>query len=215
MNAKILLVDDHPMFRDGLRQAICRQPKLSILAEASTGAAALKLAAASPPDLVVMDVHLPDMSGLKVAREILQILPAAKIIILSGDASRPLVEEALQAGACGYIWKQGAAEELMRAIELVLAGKLYLSPEVSTDILADYRKGLAGEAVGFRLSLSQREGELLKLVAEGRRNKEIADELAISVKSVEACRSRLMKKLNCTSAAELVRYAIREGIVAA
>lgn len=215
MNLKVFLVDDHPIFRDGLRQAMARQPGFAVIGEASTGAMAVKLAGELVPDLIIMDVHLPDANGIAVTREIVNVLRSVKVIMLSSDGDRGLVDEALQAGACGYVWKQTVAEELVRAIEMVMAGRLYLSPELSAGILEDYRLALVQDPESDKARLSERDKQLLKLVAEGRRNKEIAVELAISPKSVEACRSRLMKKLECRSTAELVRYAIREGVVSA
>jgi DNA-binding NarL/FixJ family response regulator len=215
MNVKVLLVDDHPMLRDGLRQALARHPKFIVAGEASTGANALKLTAELVPDLIVMDLHLPDMNGIEVTRQILRNRPSVQILVFSSDAARSAVDEALQAGACGYIWKQSASDELIRAVEMVTAGKLYLSPEVSAGMLEDYRRGLAQEAEPTKPLLSTRDRQLLRLVAEGRRSKEIALQLGISPKSVEAYRSRLMKKLSCSNAADLVRYAIREGIATA
>jgi len=203
------------MLRNGMRQAIAQQPDLTVVGEASTGAAALKLVAELAPDVVVMDVHLPDLNGIEVTRRILRLLPAVKVVVFSGDAARSLVDEAIQAGACGYIWKQSATEELIRAIEVVMTGKLYLSPEVSAGIMEDYRKSLVGESEPAKPLLSDRDKQLLRLVAEGRRNKEIAVHLTLSPKSVEAYRSRLTKKLGCSNSADLVRYAIREGIVSA
>jgi len=214
MSVRLLLVDDHPMLCRGLREAMTRQPNLAVAGEAGTGAMALRLAGELTPDLVVMDVHLPDMSGIETARRMLMALPATKIVIFSGDATRPVVDEALQAGAHGFVWKNGAVEELLRAIDLVMEGKLYLSPEVSAGILEDYRKNLLAGPGPSKPFLSEREKQLLRLVAEGRRNKETAGQLGISTKSVETYRSRLMKKLSCSSPAELVRYAIREGIAA-
>jgi len=212
MKAKLLLVDDHAMLRSGLRQAVSQHADLVLAGEASTGAQGLKLAQELKPDVVIMDVHMPDMNGIEVTRQILSHQPGAKIIIFSSDADRALVDEALQAGACGYLSKRGAIEELLQAIESVLAGRLYLSPDVSAGILEDYRKSLCHEGEPSKPLLSERERQLLKLVAEGGRNKEIATQLAISTKSVETYRSRLMKKLGCSSPADLVRYAIREGI---
>jgi len=215
MNVKVFLVDDHPIFRDGLRQAISRLPGFTVVGEASTVAAAVHLGVEHAPDLVVMDVHLPDGSGLAATKQILAALPATKVIMLSSDPNRRLVDEALQTGACGYIWKQGVAAELIQAIEMVMAGRLYLSPELSTAILEDYRLGLSPGATSAKPRLSARDIQLLKLVAEGHRNKEIAVQMELTPKSVEAYRSRLMKKLECHSPAELVRFAIREGIVPA
>ena len=209
---KTVLVDDHTMLRSGLRLALAQQPQLDVVGEASTGAQAVSLIDTILPDLVLMDVHLPDANGVELSREILGRHPTIKILIFSSDAARELVDEALQAGACGYLSKSGSVDELLTAIDSVMAGKLYLSPEVSGDILTDYRRALQGGTAPTKPLLSDREKHLLRLVAEGRRNKEISSELGLSIKSVEAYRSRLMKKLNCASSAELVRYAVREGI---
>ena len=137
-NIKIFLVDDHGMLRSGLRHAITARPNMAIIGEASNGAIALKLIAELQPQLVIMDMHLPDMSGIELTRRILANWPAIKVTFFSGDANQSLVDEALEAGACGYVWKQGAAEELMTAIETVMAGRLYLSPEVNAAVLKEY-----------------------------------------------------------------------------
>jgi DNA-binding NarL/FixJ family response regulator len=215
MNIKLLLVDDHPMLRRGLAQTVAQTANFVVAGEASSGAEALKLVQELGPDLIVMDVHLPDLSGIEASRQILTIRPLTKVIIFSSDGARSLVDQALQAGVCGYVLKGGIVDELVDAIHRVMDGKLYLSPELTTGILEDYRKQIASESVSLKTMLSERERELLRLVAEGQRNKEIAGQLGIGVKSVEAYRSRLMKKLNCSSLAELVRYAIREGVVTA
>ncbi|HZR21017.1 MAG TPA: response regulator transcription factor [Verrucomicrobiae bacterium] len=212
---KVLLVDDHAVLRSGLRLAMAQYPNLKVVGEASTGATALEFMATSTPDLVVMDVHLPDMSGIEATRRALDMQPSTKVVVFSADEARSLVDEALEAGACGYICKQTSADEVVRAIEVVLSGKLYLSPGVSAGILEEYRRKLAEEPEPSKPVLSERDKKLLELVAQGCRNKEIAEHLALSMKSVEAYRSRLMKKLLCSSTAELVRYAIREGITAA
>lgn len=212
-NTKIFLVDDHGMLRTGLRHAIAVRPNMTIVGESSHGGTALKLIADSNPDLIVMDIHLPDMSGIDLTRQVLGRTPMIKVIIFSGDAERAVVDKALEAGACGYVWKQGAADELMHAIETVMAGRLYLSPEVNAAVLQEYRDGLSKRQDSFKTLPSEREKKLLGLIADGQRNKEIATHLKISPKSAEAYRSRLMKKLKCPSTAELVRYAIREKIV--
>lgn len=213
MKAKLLVVDDHPLVRDGLRHALARQPDFALVGEASTGAAGVGKAVELRPDLVVMDLHLPDMSGVEATRQILRALPQARVIVLSADAARPQVNSALEAGACGYVLKQSLADELLQAIHSVLEGRLFLSPAVSADLLEDYRRTLAGESRLPGASVTARERLLLVLIAEGKRNKEIADQLKLSVNSVETYRARLMKKLGCSRTMELVRYAIREGIV--
>ena len=215
MSLRILVVDDHAMLRGGVRQVIAQQPNFEIVGEASTGAAALEKIAGLAPDLIIMDVHLPDLPGIEVTRQILVRLPQTKIVMFSGDPDRALVDEALEAGACGYICKQGAAEELLAALETVIAGKLYLSPDLTAAILDDYRKNLIHDEAPAAPLLSDRESQLLLLVAEGLRNKEIAARLNLSPKSIETYRARLMRKLGCESTADLVRYAIREKLMTA
>ncbi len=215
LNMKVFLIDDHPVLRGGLRELMAKEASMSVVGEASTGAAALERVGEALPDIVVMDVHLPDMSGIEVARHLLKILPMVMIVMFSCDADRTTVDEALQAGACGYVWKQSDAEELFRAMQTVMAGKLFLSQEVSVGILEDYRNTLLGGKPNEEATVTDRERELIRLICEGRRNKEIAAQLKVSPKSTEAYRSRLMKKLGYASTAELVRYAIREGIVSA
>lgn len=211
----ILLVDDHPMLRQGLTRVISRKDEIEVVGEASTAAEALALVTEMGVDLVVMDLHLPDLTGIRAASQILQARPATKIIMFSSDPSRARIDEALETGACGYVLKTDAVSELSDAIAAVMAGKIYLSRSVSTGIVEDYARALRGEPASAPAGLAEPERQLLNLVATGRRNKEIADQLGLSVKSVEAQRSRLMKKLGCTSSADLVRYAIREGIAAA
>ena len=207
MNVKLLLADDHPMVLHGLRELMTKHPHLTVLGEATTGAMALKLAGELAPDLVVMDVHLPDMDGIAVARQVRDAQPSVKVVIFSGDASPSLVDEALRAGVCGYILKGSAVEELINAIDLVMAGKLYLSPSVGAGILEDHQSSLRREAEPLNT-----EKELLRLIAVGLKNKEIAIQMKLSPNSIEAYRLRLTKKLGFRGTAELVRFAIREGI---
>ena len=203
------------MLRQGLARVISQKGSVEIVGEASSGAEALSLAIELSPDLVVMDLHLPDVSGIKAASQILQARPATRIVMFSSDPTQARIDEALEAGASGYVLKTDAVAELSDAISAVMAGRIYLSQAVSAGIVEDYAKELRGEAVPAQPTLSEQERQLLNLVAAGKRNKEIADELGLSIKSVEAQRSRLMKKLGCASSAELVRYAIREGIIIA
>jgi DNA-binding NarL/FixJ family response regulator len=202
------------MLRSGLRHALQERTRVTIVGEASTGDAAIKLALDTAPDVVVMDLHLPDMSGIVVTRQILQKLPRAKVIMFSGDANAEQVDESLQAGAVAYLWKQGGGDEFLRAFETVMEGKLYLSPEINALVLENYRKGLSKEPEPPRQVLLEREKILLRAIADGRRNKEIADQFNLSPKSIEAYRARLMRKLGCTSTAEMIRFAIRERIIA-
>lgn len=217
---KILLVDDHQLMRQGLRQLISNIPGMNVVGEACNGQEALTQIKALTPDLVLMDIHLSDESGVEITRRALADCPSLKVLALSSDAELQLVLEALQAGVAGYIVKQNDSDELVRAIRAVMDHRLYLSPELSSAVIRDFMKSPSGMANTIKVArtsrvLSDRERLLLQLVAQGKRNKEIAECLEVAVKSAETYRSRLMKKLGCGSTAELVRYAIREGIVEA
>jgi len=212
MSIKILIVDDHPMLRNGLRDLLARRPEFAVVGEAATGSEAIQLVQERAPDLVIMDVKLPGMTGLEAARMILEKSPSVKVMSFSSDCSRATVDEALELGICGYLTKNSAMSELIEAATAVMGGRLYLSPEVSAGILEDYKKNLLSGTT-HKPVYSERELKLLRFVAEGSRSKEIAAKLAVSLKSVETSRARLMKKLGCSNSAELVRYAIREGIV--
>ena len=212
MGTRVLLVDDHTMFRAGLRSLMQSRYPDSTLTEAGDGATAIQRAEELKPDVVILDLHLPDQNGLQVCRLILARVPSAKVIILSGEPNLSYVNEALQAGASAYLLKTSAAEELPLAMSAALTGKLYLCPEANETVLEDYRRSLSARPARRPL-LSAREEEVLRFIAEGLRTKEIATRLAVGVKSVETYRRRLMKKLGCGSTAELVRYALREGII--
>jgi DNA-binding NarL/FixJ family response regulator len=212
MHAKLLIVDDHPMLLNGLRQALSEQPDLRLMGEAGTGEEALRLARTLTPDLVVMDIHLPEMNGIEATRRILKEQPAVKVLIFTTDANHTLIQEALQARVSGYILKKCQVDELIRAIRVVMGGVLYLSAEVSTKITDECRRTLIEKLEPPKLVLSDRDKRLLRLIAEGRRNKEIAVKLKLSPNSIETYRARLMKKVGYRNTAELVRYAVREGI---
>jgi len=212
MTPRILIVDDHPVVRNGLRQDLERLPGFQIVGEAATSATALALADQAKPDLILMDVHLGNASGIELSRQILAEHPFIKIIIFSGDATRAVVDEALQTGVLGYILKASPPEELHRAIEMAMEGRLYLCPEVSGPVFEDYKKMLAIQAAR-KPALTERETEVLKLIAEGLQNKEIAGRLGVSSKAIEKTRARVMTKLGYHSVAELARYAARSGLV--
>jgi DNA-binding NarL/FixJ family response regulator len=186
-----------------------------VAGQAGDGDGALKAVRREPPNLVVLDVHLPDMNGIEVARRILAVFPEVKVIMLTSDHTHASVHEALLAGVSGYVLKENATEELVRAIRAIEGGQLYLCPEVSTDIIASYRSGQLPNIEPPGPQLSTREREVLKLLADGMRTKEIAERIGVGVKTVETYRHRLMEKLQLDSVAELTRYAIREGLVKA
>jgi DNA-binding NarL/FixJ family response regulator len=210
---QILIVDDHRLVFDGLRLIIEKQPDLEVVGEAVDAQSALEHAATCTPDLVLLDVQLPGEHGLEVARKILASLPHVKIMILSACPDPKLTEEALQIGVAGYILKESDSEELVRGIRLVLQGMIYLCPGIMT-LLIRLCWPIPASRAGSQLLLSECEQQWLKLLAEGRQNQETARLLGLSPRTVEIYRSRLMGKLGCSSTAELVRYAIRQGIVA-
>lgn len=213
---RILLVDDHQIMRQGLRGLIATQPGLIVVGEAANGRLAVDQVRTLAPHLVLMDMYLPDKSGVEVARELLAEFPSVKVVALSGDSTVELVLQALRAGVSGFIVKENGSDELFRAIHTVMDHRLYLSSSVSSDVILKFLEPSGpGPVKSAGLMLSERERWLLRLVAAGKRNKEIAVALAVTVKSVETYRSRLQKKLGCASTADLIRYAIREGIIQA
>jgi two-component system, NarL family, response regulator NreC len=212
MSLRLLLVDDHAMFRAGLHSLLQSRYPDAELAEAGDGAAAIKHAEEQQPNVAILDLHLPDQNGLEVARGIRECSPSTRMIVLSSEPNLSYVSGALAAGVSAYLLKTSAAEELPLAIGAVLAGKLYLCPEANAAVLEEYRQGLAA-CTAVRPLLSPREKEVLRATADGLRTKEIATRLNVGVKTVETYRRRLMKKLACGSTAELVRYAMREGII--
>ena len=175
----------------------------------------MELAKSGKPDIIVADIHLPDGDGIELAVRIKALCPAAKVVFLSSDADFALVRRALDAGGNGYLLKDSAPQELTRAIEAAMKGSVYLSPEIASALVEDYRQRNDESAKPEPTQLSKREKEVLRLIAEGFRNKEIANRLGVSVKSIETYRRRLLTKLGYTSTAELVRHAIREGIISA
>lgn len=215
VTTKIILVDDHPMMRDGLRYAIEAQTDMKVVGEAANGLAALEVAKKNQADVILMDIAMPGADGIEVSLQIRALHPEIKIIILSGMADEDHVRQAIKSGLNGYLLKANASTELIAAIRAVMSGHTFLSPEVTGGVMAAYREYLNTKASSPESLLSERELEVLKLIAEGLRTKEIADRLSIGSKTVDTYRARLMTKLNCDSTIELVRYAIRQGIASA
>jgi len=213
MNTRIVVVDDHPILRQGLRQTLSQQPDLVLSGEASTGQAALQMVKELSPNLIIMDIHLPDINGIELSSQILAWFPNIKIIIFSADANRTLVDQALKIGVCGYLLKEGIADELIRAIHQVIEGRLYLCPHFASAVIGDYKNSLISGSTANKSILTERDKIVLRYIAEGLQTKEIAAQLNLSVKAVEKTRSRLMRKLKYRSVAELIRYAVREGMV--
>jgi len=205
---KILLVDDHAIVRQGLRLILNNEPGLEVVGEAADTEEAVAAVTQHRPDVVVMDVHLANSDGIAASRRILETHAETKIIILSAETAPHIVNSALRNGVQGYVVKEAAGTELIRAIHTVLGGRYYLCPSIATALIK--AQSFSPESVAP--TLTDRDKELMRLITSGLRNKEIAIKLKLGVKSVEANRSKLMSKLGFTSAAELVRYAIREGI---
>ena len=212
MNSKILLADDHKIIRDGLCSLIEKQPGIEVVAEAENGRAAVKLARRLKPDVIIMDLNMPDLNGIDAARQIIAELPDTKIIVLSMHADRQFVVGALQAGASGYLLKDCAFEELARALQTVLKRQTYLSPGIAGTVVKDYLEQLCTIESAIEAALTPREREVLQLIAEGRSTKETADRLNVSIKTIESHRRNIMEKLNIHSTAELTKYAIRKGL---
>jgi DNA-binding NarL/FixJ family response regulator len=212
MSARIVLADDHTIMREGLKALLAEAPGLEVVGEADNGRAAAQLARRLSPDVVIMDVAMPDMNGIEATRRIRSEVPQVKVIGLSLHAERRPVTRMLGAGASGYLLKGGAFQELVSAIHAVMAGQTYLSPAIAAIVAEEcVRKVSAGDSSTYSL-LTPREREVLQLVAEGNSTKQIALELHVSVKTVETHRSRVMAKLRIHSIAELTKYAISEGL---
>ncbi len=209
---KILLVDDHPMMREGVRRLLGEQAGLRVVGEAASFQTALRQVHATQPDVIVMDIHLPGENGIEISERVLSEFPKIKIVVLSADMDLTTVQRALHAGVSGYISKNASPEEMVRAIHAAVDQRMYLCPESAAVVMKDYLESVIRPSTPALPALTDRERLLLKLVAEGRRNKEIAAALKVGLKSVETYRSRLMRKVGCASAADLTRYAIREGI---
>lgn len=209
---KVLLVDDHAIVRQGLKLILSNEQNIEITGEASDCDQAVALVTQTSPDIVVMDIHLANSDGIVATTRILQSSPATKVIILSAETAPYVINKALQNGAAGYVIKNDASDELLRAIQTVMGGRFYLSPSIATTLIK--AQSFSSDAPP-QPTLSDRDRELLRLISSGLRNKEIAEKLNLSIKSIEANRSKLMTKLSCSSAAELVRYAVREGIAQA
>ena len=210
--ARILLVDDHQLFRSGLRALIGRKPGLEVVGEARDGREAFRLAREVKPDVVIMDLEMPGLNGIEATRRFAVDLPQMRVIILSMHAGARFVEEALEAGAVGYLLKDCAAEELVRAIQDVMLGRTYLSSWIAgilIGVLKNHRRLTESSAATV---LTDRESEVLQLLAEGQPTREIASRLHMSPKTVATHREHLMEKLHIRSIAGLTKYAMLEGL---
>jgi DNA-binding NarL/FixJ family response regulator len=204
---RVLLADDHRVMRDGLRMLVNQQDNMEVVGEADNGLAALSLMETLRPDVVVMDISMPELNGLKATERLKQLRPDAKILILTRHADSGYVKQLMRSGASGYVLKQSASEELVRAILRVARGQMYLDP-----VIAEHAVGAAGAgATPAAAALSKREEEVLRLLAWGMLSKEIAERLTISIKTVETHKANAMNKMGMKSRVDVVHYALLQG----
>jgi len=210
----VLLVDDHTVVRQGLRALLKAEEDLEVVGEAENGRQAVMLARKAPPDVVVMDVAMPMLNGLEATRQILKNTPSTKVLVLTSYSDDECVEQMMRAGATGFLMKQTAANDLLKAIREVQRGNAFFSPSIAKRLRDQCRQAFSnGQPVKRSGDLTSRESEVLQLIAEGFSNKQIAAELSISIKTVEKHRQQVMNKLNIHDVAGLTRYAISKGLV--
>ena len=213
MSIRVLIADDHPIVRDGLRFSIEHSKAgIEVVAEASNGMEALELAKTSAIDIFILDITMPKLNGIDTTRELLRHQPGAKVIILSLHCSQAMVEQALTAGARGYLTKEAATRNLVEAVREVHADRCFLSPDIARYVVSGFTGQGRSKQVARDVALTAQEKKVLQLVAEGLSTKEIADKFNRSVNTIHAHRNHLMAKLGLHKNADLVRYAIREGI---
>lgn len=210
---RILLADDHTILREGLRSLLSLQEGFQVVGEAGDGVEAVRLAKELSPQVVVMDIGMPGLGGIEATLEILKHDPDIRVIGLSIHSDCRFVKGMLSAGAKGYLLKDCAADELVQAIQNITAGRVHVSPQVSGLLVEDYVRQIQRGDSGTLLSLTAREREVLRLLARGQHNKQIAQSLGLSSKTVDAHRQHIMDKLGLHSIADLTRFAIREGLV--
>jgi two-component system, NarL family, response regulator NreC len=211
---RILLADDHTVVRQGLRKVLEERPEWEVVAEAGDGREAVRQAELHKPDIAILDVAMPLLNGIETTRQITKRVPGTRVLVLSMHADEAYVTQMLQAGAAGYLLKDSADVDLLQAVSEVSRGKSFFSPAIARVMLDDYVRQLAEKGVTDRYqSLSDREREIFQLIAEGKTNKEIASLLSISPSTVETHRAHIMEKLDLHSAAEIVLYAVRRGVI--
>ena len=211
---RILLADDHTVVRQGLRKVLEERPDWVVVAEAGNGREAVQKAEEVKPDVAILDVAMPLLNGIEATRQIVKRAPATRVLVLTMHSDEAYVNQILKAGASGYLLKDSADVDLIEAVSAVSQGKSFFSPAVARLMLDDYVRQLADKGVSDRYeTLSEREREIFQLIAEGKANKEIAHILSISPSTVETHRARIMEKLDLHSAAEIVLYAVRRGVI--
>jgi DNA-binding NarL/FixJ family response regulator len=212
MKTRVLLADDHVMMRGGLRMLLEQNAELAVVGEAEDGRETVRLAKKLSPDVVVMDIAMPDMNGIEATRQIIAEHPGVKVIALSMHSDRHFVSEMLKAGATAYLLKQCAVDELIMAIRTVLKNQTYLSPCISGVVVDHFVRNTSKSESTVFSHLTDREREVLQLMAEGKSSKVIANQLNLSIKTIETHRMKIMEKLDIHTVAELTKYAVREGL---
>jgi DNA-binding NarL/FixJ family response regulator len=206
---RIVVADDHNLMRSGLVSILKDMEDVEVVGEAANGRQALRLVKELQPDLVLLDITMPELNGLDAAEHIKQSAAKAKVIILSMHSNEEFVAQALKAGACGYLLKEAATDELELAVKVVARGQFYLSPSISRQVVDSYLHGAPADVD----LLSPRQREILQLIAEGKRTREIAEILHLSVKTIESHRSQIMERLKIHDVAGLIRFALRKGLI--
>ncbi len=214
MSTRVLLVDDHKVFRQALQALLVSEPSIKIVGEAGNGRTAVDLARRLSPDVILMDISMPELNGALATRQILSDSPHIKVIALSMHSDRSHISEMLIAGAAAYLLKTCDLVELVHAIKVVTSDRNFLSPDITAGVVEDYVRGISALAPGASANLSNRQAEVLQLLAEGYTSKEIAHLLHVSVKTATTHRQNIMDKLDIHSVAGLTKYAVREGLTA-
>lgn len=212
MSIKVIIADDHKIMRDGLKSMLEKQRDIEIIAEASDGRTSVELAIKLKPDVIIMDVAMPDMNGIEATRQIIEKSPKIKVIALSMHSDKQFILEMLNAGASGYLLKDCAFHELINAIHSVASNRSYLSPEIADVMIKEFKHVISKESLSVFSLLTSRERQVLQLIAEGKTTKEIAYTLKVSSKTIETYRQQIMYKLDIHSIAGLTKYAVREGL---
>lgn len=206
------MADDHEIVREGLRALIEKRTDMEVAGEANSGWEAVRLVRKLTPDLIIMDISMPDLNGIDATRQVLAESPKVRVVALSMHSDKRFVLGMLKSGARGYLLKESAFKELISAIEAVLADQFYLSPKIAGTVINDFVQSISARDISDSYLLTDGERAVLQLIAEGRVTREIAAQLNISVKTVEARRKKMMEKLKLNNLAELIKFAVREGI---
>jgi DNA-binding NarL/FixJ family response regulator len=213
MTINVVLVDDHTVVRDGLKALLEANPEIKVVGDAATGLQAMEKVNALEPDIVIMDISMPEMNGIEAMRKIIVEHPEVKVIVLSMLGTADHVFHALEAGARGYLLKESAGRDVMEAVQLVSTGEMYFSQPITRTMVDDYMRARVESDANPLESLSMRENEILCMVVEGKTSAEIAESLHLSPKTIESYRSRMMQKLGLSDMPELIKFAIKHGLI--